>query len=133
MRELPPPSLRTFEKRNGYHYATLRKYLPDECRAVQERYREYCAASIQERQAEKIAEFRQIAHQLHEQGTDLFVNRVLTRMSVPNSLEYRIAREVLAEIKREIRESETNGRMTRCREMSAIGYSFGNPSRAKLS
>ena len=27
----------------------------------------------------------------------------------------------------------TNGRMPRCRQPSAIGYSFGNPSRAKLS
>lgn len=60
------------------------------------------AASIQERQANKIAEFRQIAYQLHEQETELFVNRVLTRMSVPKSLDYRIARELLAEIKREI-------------------------------
>jgi len=46
---------------------------------------------------------------LHEQGTDLFVNRVLTRMSVPKSLDYRIARELLAEIKREIL---ANGRAT---------------------
>jgi len=63
LRELPPPSMRTFERRNGYHYATLRKHFPAECRAVQERFREYCAASIQERQAKKIAEFRQIAYQ----------------------------------------------------------------------
>ncbi len=109
LRELPPPSMRTFERRNGYHYATLRKHFPAECRAVQERFREHCAASIQERQAKKIAEFRQIAYQLHEQGTDLFVNRVLTRMSVPKSLDYRIARELLAEIKREIL---ANGRLT---------------------
>ena len=33
---------------------------------------------------------------------ELFVNRVLTRMSVPRSLDYRIACELLAEIKREI-------------------------------
>jgi hypothetical protein len=37
------------------------------------------------------------------------VNRVLTRMSVPKSLDYRIARELLAEIKREIL---ANGRAT---------------------
>jgi len=109
LRELPPPSMRTFERRNGYHYATLRKHFPAECRAVQERFREHCAASIQERQAKKIAEFRQIAYQLHEQGTGLFVNRVLTRMSVPKSLDYRIARDLLAEIKREIL---ANGRPT---------------------
>ena len=41
----------------------------------------------------------------HDQGVgmmELFVNRVLTRMSVPRSLDYRIACELLAEIKREI-------------------------------
>ena len=92
-----------------YHYATLRKHFPAECRAVQERFREHCAASIQQGLANKIAEFRQIAYQLHEQGTELFVNRVLTRMSVPKSLDYRIARELLAEIKREIL---ANGRPT---------------------
>ena len=102
LKELPPPSITTFQNRNGYHYSTLHKYFPDQCRAIQERFQEYRAASIQKAHANKIAEFRQIAYQLHEQGTELFVNRVLTRMSVPKSLEHRIARELLAEIKREI-------------------------------
>jgi hypothetical protein len=102
LKELPPPSITTFQNRNGYHYSTLHKYFPDQCRAIQERFQEYRAASIQKAHATKIAEFRQIAYQLHEQGTDLFVNRVLTRMSVPKSLEHRIARGLLAEIKREI-------------------------------
>ena len=39
---------------------------------------------------------------MHEQGIALLLNRVLTRMSVPKSLDYRIAFELLAEIKREI-------------------------------
>ena len=56
---------------------------------------------VRERHA-KIAEFRKIAYQLHEQGIELFVNRMLTRMSVPKSLDYHIACELLAEIKREI-------------------------------
>jgi hypothetical protein len=90
-REVPPPSLTTLENQNGYHYATIHKHFPDQCRAIQERFREYRAASIQKAHAAKIAQFRQIAYQLHEQGTDLFVNRVLTRMSVPKSLEHRIA------------------------------------------
>jgi transcriptional regulator with XRE-family HTH domain len=102
LREVPPPSLTTLENQNGYHYATIHKHFPDQCRAIQERFQEYRAASIQKAHAAKIAEFRQIAYQLHEQGTDLFVNRVLTRMSVPKSLEHRIARGLLAEIKREI-------------------------------
>lgn len=57
---------------------------------------------VRERYSNKIAKFRKIAYQLHEQGIELFVNRVSTRMSVPRSLDYRIACELLAEIKREI-------------------------------
>jgi len=106
LRELPPPSLRTFHKRNGYHDATLQKHFPDKCNAIKKRFREYCEAAMHDRQAKKIAEFRQVAHKLHEQGTELFVNRVLTRMSVPKSLDHRIACELLAEIKREILANE---------------------------
>jgi TniQ len=102
LRELPPPSLRAFHKRNGYHDATLHRHFPDQCQAIQKRFREYREAAMHDRHAQKIAEFRQIAYQLHEQGTELFVNRVLKRMSVPKSLDYRIAHEVLTEIKREI-------------------------------
>ena len=43
-----------------------------------------------------------MAYQLHEQGTELFVDTVLKGMSPPRSLDYRIARETLAEIRREI-------------------------------
>ncbi len=100
--EVPPPSLMAFAKRYGYSYGILRKYLPDQCRAIQERYREHCAASIEQRRAAKIDEFRRIAHQLHEDGVDLCPNRILTRMVVPHSLKYAIAREVLAEIRRDI-------------------------------
>ena len=91
-----------FAKRHGYSHGILRKYFPDQCRAIQQRYRGHYAASIEQRQAAKIEEFRRIAHQLHEDGVDLCSNRILTRMVVPHSLKYAIAREVLAEIRREI-------------------------------
>jgi DNA-binding XRE family transcriptional regulator len=100
--EVPPPSLMAFAKRHGYSHGILRKYFPDQCRAIQQRYRGHYAASIEQRQAAKIEEFRRIAHQLHEDGVDLCSNRILTRMVVPHSLKYAIAREVLAEIRREI-------------------------------
>jgi hypothetical protein len=61
---------------------------------------------IGERHSNKIAEFRKIADQSHEQGIELFVNRVLTRTSVPKSLDYPIACGLLAEIKREIRANQ---------------------------
>jgi hypothetical protein len=102
LRESPAPSLGAVERRGGYHKATLQKHFPDQCTAIQKRFRQFDAASIQERRAKKIAEYRQVAYQLHEQGTELFVNTVLKRMSPPRSLDYRIARETLAEIKREI-------------------------------
>jgi hypothetical protein len=105
--------LRSFKKRNGYHGATIQKHIPGQCREIQERFREFYQASIQECRAKKIAEFRQIAYQLHEQGPELFVNSVLTRLSVPKSLDYRIAREVLAEVKREILAKEAPGQVLR--------------------
>ena len=102
LKEFPPRSLKSFQNRNGYHYATLHKHFPEQCKAIQARFQEHSAAMVRERHAQKIAEFRKIAYQLHEQGIELFVNRVLTRMSVPKSLDYRTACELLAEIKREI-------------------------------
>jgi DNA-binding transcriptional regulator YdaS (Cro superfamily) len=108
LREVPAPSLNTLEKRTGYHKSTLQIHFPDQCNAVKKRYRQFSAASFQERQTQKIAEFRQVAHQLHEQGTELFVNTVLKRMSVPKSLDFRIARVVLAEVKREIQARYTH-------------------------
>jgi hypothetical protein len=102
LKELPPPSMRAVEKRNGYHYATLRKHFPDQCTAIQERFRENQSALTTQRRAQKAAQFRQIAYELYEEGSDLCVNAVLKRMSPPMSLDYRVAREVLAEVKQEI-------------------------------
>jgi hypothetical protein len=53
LREVPAPSLNTIEKRTGYHKSTLQKHFPDHCRAVKKRFREFSAASIQERQAKR--------------------------------------------------------------------------------
>jgi len=97
--ESPPRSLKSFQNRNGYHYATLHKHFPDQCKAIQERFRDYSAAMIQERHEKKIVQFRQIAYRLHEQGIELFVKRVLKRMAVPSNLDHRIACELLAGIK----------------------------------
>ena len=60
--EVPPPSLMAFAKRYGYGYGIMRKYLPDQCKAIQERYRQHCAASIKQRRAAKTEEFRRIAY-----------------------------------------------------------------------
>ncbi|MGA7931308.1 MAG: TniQ family protein [Candidatus Sulfotelmatobacter sp.] len=102
LKEFPPRSLKSFQNRNGYHFATLHKHFPEQCKEIQERFREYSAAIIRETHAKRIAEFRNIAYQLHEQGLELLVNRVLTRMSVPRSLDHNMACELLAEIKHEI-------------------------------
>jgi transcriptional regulator with XRE-family HTH domain len=120
LKEFPPRSLKSFQIRNGYHYATLHKYFPEQCKAIQERFQGHSAAMIRERHAKKIAEFREIAYRLNEQGIELSVNRVLTRMSVPKSLDHRIACELLAEIKCDILanpkpSSKTGGTMTKQR------------------
>lgn len=102
LNESPPPSLNTFQKRTGYHYGTLQKHFPALCNAICERFQQHQAQVIKTRQEEKIAEFRRIAHQLHEQGVELFVHRVLMRMSVPLSLDYHLAGSLLMDIKQEL-------------------------------
>lgn len=102
LREFPPRSLKSFEKRNRHYYATLYKHFPEQCRAIRERFREYSGKMVREKRDKKLLEFRKIAHELHEQGIKLVVNRIRTRMSVPRGLDHRTACELLAEIKREI-------------------------------
>jgi hypothetical protein len=102
LKEVPPPSLMAFAKRHGYTHGILRKYFPDHCRAIQQQYREYYAACIEQRRAAKIEEFRRVALQLHNDGTELTLNRILTRMSTTHGLGHAIARELLAEVRREI-------------------------------
>jgi hypothetical protein len=102
LRESPPPSLTSFQKRTRYHYGTLRGHFPDLCAQLCERFQRHQAATIENRLQGKICEFRNIAYQLHAQGVELLVNRVLKRMSCPRSLVYRVACELLADIKREI-------------------------------
>ena len=102
LQESPPPSFLAFQRRTGYHYWTLHKYFPELCRLLRDRFQQHQAAVIAKRQQDKIAEFKKIAHQLHAQGIDLFVHRVLKRMSVPKSLNYRLSCELLLEVKREI-------------------------------
>jgi DNA-binding transcriptional regulator YiaG len=109
LKEVPPLSLVAFGRRYGYSFGTLRKYLPDQCKAIQERYREHCAASIERRKAAKIEEFRRIAYQLHADGVDLCPNRVLIRMSVSHGVDYAVARELLAEIRREMANTKPVG------------------------
>jgi hypothetical protein len=101
--EVPPPSLVAFGNRYGYSYVILRKYLPDQCRAIQERYREHYAASIERRQA---ANRLPIARR----RADLCLNRMVMRMAVPHSLDYAIARELLAEVRRAIANRKPTGK-----------------------
>jgi transcriptional regulator with XRE-family HTH domain len=102
LQESPPPSLRAFQKRTGYHCGTLQKHFPALCDALCQRFRQHQAEAIQKRHEEKIAEFRKIARQLHEQGIELFVHRVLKRMSVPLSLDHRLACSLLIQVKQEL-------------------------------
>jgi hypothetical protein len=102
LQESPPPSLTSFQKRTRYHYGTLRGHFPDLCAELCQRFQRHQAATFEYRLQTKICEFRNIAYQLHAQGVELLVNRVLKRMSCPLSLVYHLACELLADIKREI-------------------------------
>jgi hypothetical protein len=110
LKEVPPPSLMAFAKRHGYTHGILRKYFPDQCQAIQQRYREHYAACIEQRRAAIIEEFRRVALQLHDDGTELTLNRIFTRMSTTQGLRYAIARDLLAETRREIANRESKGK-----------------------
>jgi TniQ len=111
--EVPPPSLMAVWKRYGYGHGALRKYLPDQCKAIQQRYREHYAACIERRRAAKIDEFRRIAYQLHDSGSKLCLHRIFLQMPTLRSLGYAVTRELLAEIRREIANRESKGEPTR--------------------
>lgn len=102
LQESPPPSMTAFRKRTGYHAWTINKHFPELCRTLCERSRQHRALAVRKRLEDKIAEFRKIAYQLHSEGIDLFVFRVLKSMSKPRSMNYRLARDLLLDVKREI-------------------------------
>lgn len=122
VREVPPPSLMAFRKRHRYTHGTLQRHLPDQCRTIQERYRKHCAALIEQRRIARIEEFRRIAYQLHDDGVDLCTNRIRTRMSVPCSVKYPIARQLLAEIRHDIANRKLAGKPT-----PRVGTRTGRP------
>jgi hypothetical protein len=59
LKEVPPPSLQAAQKRNQYHYATLHRHFPEQCRAIQERFREHIAALFRKGSSEEfVGRFR---------------------------------------------------------------------------
>jgi len=102
LQESPPPSMAAFRKRTGYHAWTINKHFPELCKTLCERSGQHRTLAVRKRLDDKIAEFRKIAYQLHSEGIDLFVFRVLKRMSKPRSMDYRLARDLLLDIKQEI-------------------------------
>jgi len=107
LHESPPPSLTKFERRTGYHYQTLQKHFPDFCAQLMDRFRDHQHRQNQIRQQQRIAEFRSIAKRLHAEGVELYVHRVLKRMSGPKGLDYRLARQTLEEVQCELAASST--------------------------
>lgn len=110
LRESPPPSLTSFQKRTRYHYGTLRGHFPDLCAKLCERFRQHQTATIEDRLQRRLQQFRNIAHQLNDDGIELLVNRVLKRLSPPKSIPYSLACELLLDIKREIASSSIDSR-----------------------
>ena len=102
LHESTPPSLTRFQKRTGYHYATLRKHFPKLCNTLCRRFQRYQLATIKKRREEKIAEFRKTARRFHDQGLELFIRPILDHMSLPWGLPYRLACRLLLDVKREI-------------------------------
>ena len=77
-------------------------HFPEQCRAIRERFREYSAIMVREKHLKKLLEFRKIAHELHEQGIKLVVNRHTHANVRAKGVGSSTACELLADIKREI-------------------------------
>jgi len=102
LRESPPPSLRSIMNRYSYHCTTLHKRFPGLCTRIVKRAAAYDKQQRAQKWADRIAEFRKIAYELHEKGIELFANRIATRMSIPRCLNHALTQELTRQIKREI-------------------------------
>ncbi|MBI4496626.1 MAG: TniQ family protein [Chloroflexi bacterium] len=100
--EMPPPSLREVGQRLGLTYATLRHHLPELCRAISERYRNYQLAQAAETRRRLCQEVREATLRVHEQGVFPSSYRIEALIGRPHALRHRPAREAWRKALREL-------------------------------
>lgn len=79
------------------------------CAQLIKRNHDYRAAASAKLHADRLAEFRSIAFQFHKEGRELVLHHIMKRLSVPRGLEHKLAKEVFATVKAEIKTREAAG------------------------
>jgi hypothetical protein len=102
LRESPPPSLRSILRRYSYHCRTMHKHFPGLCSRIIERAATYQKKQRAQKWADRVAEFRKIAYEMHEKGIELLATRIAKRLSPPRCLKHHFTQTLTKQIKREI-------------------------------
>ncbi len=100
--EQPPPSLREVTERLGETTTYLRGHLPQLCRAISARHRDYQLARGSRRRQQLRDEVRQATHHLHAQGRYPSGYRVAQLLSEPAAILNAVARAAWREALREL-------------------------------
>jgi hypothetical protein len=100
--EYPPLSLKAVENKVGYCGQALRKYFPDVCRTISERYAEYKNVCTLQRKEQIRQKIRQAAFELHSQGISINSKTVGRLLNKPAVLLDEVAIVALREVRYEL-------------------------------
>lgn len=100
--EKPPPSLRVAASRSGYKPCYLRQRFPKVCQAIVTRYAGFRKNSALERKARAKARMRQLAIDLHAEGTYPSAGQINKASKNPTGLNPSDLCAVLRNVRREL-------------------------------
>jgi hypothetical protein len=81
--EYPPLSMQEVTKQLGISLPSLKKYFPEICRAISERYTNYRQEKSKQRVEILSQEIRQVAFKLHSEGIEPTASRISAHLSKP--------------------------------------------------
>ncbi|MBH8578328.1 TniQ family protein [Nostocaceae cyanobacterium CENA369] len=81
--EYPPLSMQEVTQQLGISLPSLKKYFPEICRAISERYANYCKEKSNQRVEILTQEIRQVAFKLHSEGIEPTASRISAHLSKP--------------------------------------------------
>ncbi|WP_427158282.1 hypothetical protein ACQFX9_21245 [Aliinostoc sp. HNIBRCY26] len=98
----PPPSMQEVTKQIGISLPSLKKYFPEICSAISERYANYCKEKSNQRVEILSQEIRQIALQLNSQGIEPTASRISAHLSKPGMILQKKAIATVYAVRREL-------------------------------
>jgi hypothetical protein len=100
--EYPPLSLKAVEEKLGYCRQAVRKYFPDVCRTISQRYAEYKNVCAVERKEQIRQQIRQAAFEIHTQGRRVHCSTVAELLNKPGILRSEAGTIALREVQYEL-------------------------------